>query len=203
MSCLRNSGAPARQKPVRRRSVRDVSQLNDADGARSPPNPKLNSDTTPRNNLLTRSPGCVLAMFLPLQLGTSFSASVEPAPTWRRWPALRSQLSDKSMCRSEISEKLNGPLSSPAQRSQAERGGPPRSPSKDGATYGRWSGWSQPDWELQNKFGFRPKRLKSPNSWNTFALISLPLALLRLPGPLAESPLAWIVVPTWAPATCR
>jgi hypothetical protein len=46
----------------------------------------------------------------------------------------------------------------------------------------------------EKQFGFRPKRLKSPNSWNTFALIRLPLALLRLPVPLAVFPLPWTVV---------
>jgi hypothetical protein len=46
----------------------------------------------------------------------------------------------------------------------------------------------------ERKFGFRPNFLKSPNSWNTFALLRLPLALLRLPELLAEFPLAWFVV---------
>jgi hypothetical protein len=46
----------------------------------------------------------------------------------------------------------------------------------------------------EKQFGFPPKCLKSPNSWNTFALIRLPPALLRLPRPLAEFPLAWTVV---------
>jgi hypothetical protein len=44
------------------------------------------------------------------------------------------------------------------------------------------------------QFGFGPKRLKSLNSWNTFAWLRLPLAWLRLPGPLADFPLAWTVV---------
>ena len=49
----------------------------------------------------------------------------------------------------------------------------------------------------QKQFGFRPKRLKNPNSWNTFALFRLSLALLRLSEPLAECSLAWIRRPTW------
>ncbi len=47
---------------------------------------------------------------------------------------------------------------------------------------------------VTKEFGFRPKSLKSLGSWNTFALLRLSLALLRLSGPLAEVSLAWIVV---------
>ncbi len=56
--------------------------------------------------------------------------------------------------------------------------------------------------ENKKQFGFRPKRLKNPNSWNTFALLRLSPALLRLPKPLAECSLAWIVVQV-APALSR
>ena len=53
------------------------------------------------------------------------------------------------------------------------------------------------------QFGFRPKRLKSFNSWNTFALLRLPLALLQLPGLLARFPLALLRVPRASGGTWR